>query len=969
MIFNLTFLNAGFSGSTTSWGFASATGTGKECRGSRVAPYAATPDSDGLNGLNSAGKIASISAMPHYKDRTHEELRLEDYELCNGCPGTTVQKGSSFPIQNQGNAFQQSNSPFSPWPAPEPSSQSSFGSIFGKATAALVSDSSVKPPFGSTSTGFGVSPPFQFGDRDTRSHASGASSTQVFGFNSTPPTLPSISKHGCTSSVFGISNMPPFAPSSASSGSGTSTFRFPSAFEPERPSFSAFNVSTTPGFGITSTPLSWSTSPSAGSFFSGPKSNCNTIAPGTSNNPVSTTSWFNFSSTSASGIQASAAKDQGSGVASYSATREVDLSNDRYSGGIIQSISAMPSYKDKSHEELRSEDYGLCNTGGQKLCGRRFFGPFVEGSDTPNQSSVHSPFSPFKSSFSGPNRGNFITPSNTISTAPTLSPSVNRSQSQAFTSQPTTTSLRPTFNYTPSSIPITEPILKNSCEFPNISTAFTSTSAPLSNQSSVYSPFQPFKSSFSELKSGNFMTPSNTIFTAPTLSPSVNPLCCTNVFPSQSQAVSTLQPAAASFMPTFSPNLNPPSLIPFTEPVLKNSCECSKVPATFTSASLGAFSLAKPSVIVSPSIQSTSVTASDPWPSISKASQPQQTAENVGPPSTNDLNKPSASSGLTTVEFTTSHNINGQWYVPSRTLSVESSPVVNPFATQFPVDQHNAVTSRQHGISSLPVSNNLSSNRRTSLLRIRHVSSRQPGLPTQKHNGRSSETKVPFFINEEDRPIPVAPFLPRENPRAWVNISLSLCSPQISRKGDDEVNENSTSLTDDEDKQHEDDAAARTDERRVADVLALLPKLPDGEYYTEPSLHELAAKEMAEAGYCRHVKDFVVGRKGYGSIKFLGETDVRHLDISSAVQFNNREMIVYPDERKKPEVGQQLNKAAEVSILNVKCINKKTGKQYVQGHQVESYQEILINKTLQQGAEFVSYDPLQGEWKFRVQHF
>ncbi|KAK6798408.1 hypothetical protein RDI58_006110 [Solanum bulbocastanum] len=32
-----------------------------------------------------------------------------------------------------------------------------------------------------------------------------------------------------------------------------------------------------------------------------------------------------------------------------------------------------------------------------------------------------------------------------------------------------------------------------------------------------------------------------------------------------------------------------------------------------------------------------------------------------------------------------------------------------------------------------------------------------------------------------------------------------------------------------------------------------------------------ASKEKEEADFCCHVKDFVVGRHGYGSIKFLGE--------------------------------------------------------------------------------------------------
>lgn len=62
------FLNAGFRN-----GVAYATGIGKEGQGSRVVSYSATPECD-------EGSLSSISAMPHYQDRNHEEIRLEDYE-------------------------------------------------------------------------------------------------------------------------------------------------------------------------------------------------------------------------------------------------------------------------------------------------------------------------------------------------------------------------------------------------------------------------------------------------------------------------------------------------------------------------------------------------------------------------------------------------------------------------------------------------------------------------------------------------------------------------------------------------------------------------------------------------------------------------------------------------------------------------------------------------------------------------
>lgn len=58
-------------------------------------------------------------------------------------------------------------------------------------------------------------------------------------------------------------------------------------------------------------------------------------------------------------------KYQGSRVAPYSATTETEFDMANSIGFIanIHSISALPSYSDKSHEELRSEDYGIGDKG------------------------------------------------------------------------------------------------------------------------------------------------------------------------------------------------------------------------------------------------------------------------------------------------------------------------------------------------------------------------------------------------------------------------------------------------------------------------------------------------------------------------------------------------------------------------------------------------------------------------------
>ena len=67
------------------------------------------------------------------------------------------------------------------------------------------------------------------------------------------------------------------------------------------------------------------------------------------------------------------------------------------------------------------------------------------------------------------------------------------------------------------------------------------------------------------------------------------------------------------------------------------------------------------------------------------------------------------------------------------------------------------------------------------------------------------------------------------------------------------------------------------------------------------------------------VDGFVVGRDAYGSVKWLGETDIRSLALDSIVQIMDNEVAVYSGawETRKPREGTALNKPAEVTLLGV----------------------------------------------------
>ncbi|KAL7119807.1 hypothetical protein ACP275_02G084600 [Erythranthe tilingii] len=597
---------------------------------------------------------------------------------------------------------------------------------------------------------------------------------------------------------------------------------------------------------------------------------------------------------------------RGSTVPSYSPTLGIDENGSKF-----QSISAMPIYQSKSHEELRLEDYEL------KQESNSYAGRFDMAATT-SKSYVSPPFgSPCTqfASISGSNNGLFG------ASMPTIFGARNTS-GISFNSKPTA-------------------VGSESANGSNINSIFgvSNAFAPLSASTGFTFP--------TTLQFGIKPTPplwSTSASVVPSTSSSSTPT--TVGFGVQSSSGGQTKPIFP-----FPPLSNPFIFQAATTPPLC-STSTSVVPNTSASESTSAFGVQRPAdcfkaspfdnIFHVPPL-SNQCTSNSPFhpkpcfdtPASTLFQQPGQT--------TNSLSQPSQASNGSTIF--TEQTINGQ----------EQS--ANPFGIQYEIDGPNAVITIRHGTSIIQVSGEISS------LAIREVSSRHDNLPARGNSGGSIEPKVPFVNNEEDRPFSVDPL----HRPCFINSRGKGCEGKACPKASFRMNVNETELSDDTSVKDEDEDEVLI--KHEADVLELMPKLPDSDYYTEPSLKDLAAKEISEPGFCSRVNDFVVGRKGYGSIKFLGETDIRNLDIESVIHFNNREVIVYPDSTKKPPAGQSLNKPAEVTLMNVKCISKKTGKEYVDGVEVENYKEMLIKKTSKHGAEFVSFDPVLGEWKFRVQHF
>ncbi|CAA3022457.1 nuclear pore complex NUP98A isoform X1 [Olea europaea subsp. europaea] len=887
------------------------------------------------------------------------------------------------------------------------SSTSAFGgsSVFGQKPAfgGFGSSTTQTSPFGSSfqqsqpafgSNLFGSSTPFgtpsqpAFGATSTP--AFGAASAPSFGATSTPAFGSTTSStFGNTGSGFGVSSSPVFGSSTPPFGASSAPAFGASSSPAFGASTAAFGAASTPNFSFGSSPAFGQSTPAFGSSPFGSTASA-FGAQSASFGAQATTPTYGSSGfvQSAFGAQ----QRGGSRVASYTPTPEVDGGSSTQPAGKLESISAMPVYKDKSHEELRWEDYQLGDKGGpapaSQSTGAVGFGSSGFGSSsTPafGQSSAN----PFSSS----------TASNPFA-----------SKTPAFGGSGFGASSTPSFSSSPFGASTTSNLFGSSSSiFGSTTPAFGASSSSSLFGSSSSSAFGSSTSIFASSSaqgttasfgSGlNFGNTQSTPFQSPA--------------PSLGQSSSVFGQATSAFGQT-TPAFGQSNLF--------------STPSTGFGGNL--FSS-------TPSLLNTSnpVGFGQTSQSLSTPFQPSQPTQSSGGFGFSNFGQPQTASASV---FGGTPSIFGQGtFGPSSGIQssvvAQSAPSTNPFGTlpampQISIGRTGTSPSIQYGISSLPqVVDKPVPIRISSLLTSRHLSQRRTRLPARKYHPKDAGPKVPFFSDDEEAPsTPKADalYIPRENPRALVirpleqwpsrasterttpskpkstvhengkipeDVPIIINGYRTENKDEDRIpnglaeeqdhsvdlNKNANGFHDGVSKVgdsyitltgHRAGEAAIVYEHG-ADIEALMPKLRHSDYYTEPRIQELAAKERAEPGFCRHVKDFVVGRHGFGSIKFFGETDVRGLDLESLVQFNNREVIVYMDETKKPPIGQGLNKPAEVTLLNIKCFDKKTGQQYTSGPRIEKYKEMLRRKAGDQGAEFVSYDPVKGEWKFRVNHF
>ncbi|XP_035830571.1 nuclear pore complex protein NUP98A isoform X3 [Helianthus annuus] len=759
-------------------------------------------------------------------------------------------------------------------------------------------------------------------------------------------------------------------------------------------------------------------------------SSFNTLGPSSSNlvnGPHTTGLTFKCERSHLSG------QERGSRIAAYKTTADATFSPEK-----LVSISAMPAYEAKSHEELRSEDYNFPGkAGGLGLSSSAvkstspavsfstaspgtasiFSLPVKPNLDRPmstwnypgptftSQPIQFSPFSGFMETTTWKDPGSIFTspPPLQFSPSATTVTSAPSNSFNPFTSAASTTVRNPfaqgtgfisaastassPLNHNPFTNPFTSLSTHTSSAFPAFTSppiqfsasATTATSAPSNSfnpftsaaSTTVHNPFAPgtgFTSAASTASSVSLSPLNHNPFTNPCTSLSTHTSSSSPAFPAFTS--SPLQFSASATTATSAPSN---SFNPFTS-----------APSTtgFTSAAFTASSVSlspwnhNPFTNPSTSLSTHTSSSSPAFPAFTGVVNSTPSSLNAfwttpinGPvrptitAAANCISVSPVSSGLSPAQ-----NCNGTTGVVGQMSSSlvtnmeKSSPVASPFGTLPPkphmiVDGSQSKQPIQYGISSLRVKDKPAPVK-YSMLTTRHLSGRIK-LPVRKYEPKSNAPKIPYFSDTKE--IPVATYIPRENPRALVVCPEKWQHTATMQNVHEEKLSGST---------YENQRDDPTEEKQLfTTVLDVPAKLQQPDYYTHPQISELEAKERAEPGFCRRVKDFVVGRHGYGSIKFLGETDVRKVDIETVVQFNNREVIVYMDDSKKPPVGEGLNKEAEITLLNIKCFDKKTGMQHTDGSKINKYTEMLKKKVAAQGAEFMSYDPVEGEWKFRVKHF
>ncbi|KAJ2725142.1 hypothetical protein GGI07_001512 [Coemansia sp. Benny D115] len=166
----------------------------------------------------------------------------------------------------------------------------------------------------------------------------------------------------------------------------------------------------------------------------------------------------------------------------------------------------------------------------------------------------------------------------------------------------------------------------------------------------------------------------------------------------------------------------------------------------------------------------------------------------------------------------------------------------------------------------------------------------------------------------------------------------------------------------------DDDALSEADEHHDELGNASKPDMEYGTYWMVPSLNKLRSMSTSQL---RAVKDFTVGRTGYGQVTFNKPVDLTSVGslasiAGSVVLFDDRVCTVYPDESNKPPRGQGLNVPATISLHNCWPVDRATGEPVVSMDDERVIKHIRRLRKIDE-TKFMTFS--EGTWSFRVEHF
>ncbi|PFH37959.1 nucleoporin autopeptidase [Besnoitia besnoiti] len=153
----------------------------------------------------------------------------------------------------------------------------------------------------------------------------------------------------------------------------------------------------------------------------------------------------------------------------------------------------------------------------------------------------------------------------------------------------------------------------------------------------------------------------------------------------------------------------------------------------------------------------------------------------------------------------------------------------------------------------------------------------------------------------------------------------------------------------------------------------LRPVLTRADYESVPSIEVLTG--MTEQELSR-VQDFTITRRGYGSIRWPGYTDLRGINLDEVVKIEKLEVSVYGND--SPPLGVGLNRRAIITLKNCKpksmksletrALQRPEDEAYLQDKQRQHVAKVR-RYTERMGAKFLDLNLATGEWTFEVEHF